>query len=494
MKIAIQRTCNIIAATLGALAALEALAFNSGSTGADGALSPTANVTIQLPASGIFNYTTINIPSGVTVTFLKNATNTPVVMLASGDVAISGTINVSGTSAPDSNYLATDGQAGTGGVGGYDGGAGGWWTGSRRGGNGLGLGGGGGGTFNTSYTYGGSGGGGGYSASGGTGTGAYGITSIGGTAGPSYGSTYVQPLTGGSGGGGGGGSTSMKGGGGGGGGGAILIASSGTVTIASSGQILANGGNGGGYTSAGNTLAGCGGGGSGGAIRIVATKVAGGGLIKAAGGTGHSNYCYLGNYPANAPGGDGSDGRIRIEGEQIGYANSNDVPSPSLDIPAAVFLAGQPSLVISSVAGVAAPASPTGTMDITLPSSTSNPVTVVFTTSGIPVGSTINLTVTPTLAAPVTAQSGATTGTTTSATASASVTIPTGHNVFQASVSYTVVASLGDALRNFAGNERVNRVTLVATLGGPMKAKLTTVSGKEYDAPPEALRVAAIGG
>lgn len=494
MKIAIRCTCNVVAATLGMLIALDAAGFNSGSTGADGALSPSANVAIQVPASGVFNYTTITIPSGVTVTFLKNAMNTPVVMLASGDVTISGKIDVSGSSAPTNNYLATDGQLGAGGVGGYDGGAGGWWTSPRRGGNGLGQGGGGAGTFNTSYTYGGSGGGGGYSSAGGTGTGAYGVTSIGGTAGASYGSAYLQPLVGGSGGGGGGGSNAMKGGGGGGGGGAILIASSGTVTIASSGQVLANGGAGGGYTSAGNTLAGCGGGGSGGAIRIVASKVAGSGLLNAAGGSGASNYCYLGNYPANAPGGDGSSGRIRIEGEQVGYANSSDVPPPSIDIPGSLFLTGQPSLVISSVAGVSAPAAPTGNMDITLPSSTSNPVTVVFTTSGIPVGSTINLTVTPTLAAPITAQSGATTGTTSSATASASVTLPTGHNVFQASVSYTIVASLGDAMRNFAGNERVDRITLMATFGGAMKAKLTTVSGKEYDAPPEALGIAAMGG
>ena len=55
---------------LAALAAASAqAAFNSGSTGADGALSPTVNTEIQLPESGILNYTTVNIPSGVTVKF-----------------------------------------------------------------------------------------------------------------------------------------------------------------------------------------------------------------------------------------------------------------------------------------------------------------------------------------------------------------------------------------------------------------------------------------
>ena len=51
-------------------------AFDSGSTGADGAFSPTVNTTLELPPSGVFNFTTVNVPAGVTVTFKKNATNT----------------------------------------------------------------------------------------------------------------------------------------------------------------------------------------------------------------------------------------------------------------------------------------------------------------------------------------------------------------------------------------------------------------------------------
>ena len=72
--------------------------FSSGSTGADGALDLTAgDRTIQLPDSGILNYTTVNIPSGRTLTFGRNLRNTPVVMLAQGAVVISGTINISGS-------------------------------------------------------------------------------------------------------------------------------------------------------------------------------------------------------------------------------------------------------------------------------------------------------------------------------------------------------------------------------------------------------------
>lgn len=71
--------------------------FVSGSTGADGAFNPTANAVLQLPPDGVFNYTTVNIPSGVTVTFQKNANNTPVYILATGAVTISGTIKVDGS-------------------------------------------------------------------------------------------------------------------------------------------------------------------------------------------------------------------------------------------------------------------------------------------------------------------------------------------------------------------------------------------------------------
>jgi len=478
---------SVIAGAALAMFSVAATAFNSGSTGTDGAFSPSENVTVQVPSSGILNYTTVNIPAGVTVTFQNNASNTPVIVLASGNVTISGTIDVSAP-APLSNDQP---DAGLGGPGGFNGGTGGvWGSGARRGGNGLGPGGGGGG--DTSESSGAGGGGAGYGTGGDGGRDQFpngGVPATVGDGGAAYGSIYLQPLIGGSGGGGGAGSTSAAGTGGGGGGGAILIASSGTLTL--DGAVLANGTRG--SFSGGGGYKGCGGAGSGGAIRLVASQVTGSGYMTAAGGS-NSGYptCY--DRQTNA-GGDGGKGRIRVEGDQITLAPSgSNNPTPSLDVPGPVFVTGQPSLVISSVAGVAAPASPTGNMDVTLPATTTNPVTVVFTTSGVPVGSTINLNVKPTYAAPITATSGATTGTTASATASASVSLPTGHNVLQATVSYTLVASVGDALRNFANNERVESVTLVATFGGPTKARLRTISGKEYDVPVEALRLAAAGG
>src|SRR5437870_2733465 len=92
----------IVAALLG-LASLWAApvfaqTFSSGSNSSLGAFNPTSNTTVTLPADGVLNYTTINIPLGVTVTFTPNAANTPVTMLATGDVTIAGTIRVNGAS------------------------------------------------------------------------------------------------------------------------------------------------------------------------------------------------------------------------------------------------------------------------------------------------------------------------------------------------------------------------------------------------------------
>jgi len=110
----------------------------------------------------------------------------------------------------------------------------------------------------------------------------------------------------------------------------------------------------------------------------------------------------------------------------------------------------------------------------------------------VPVGNTVKLTVTPQAGAAISAISPALTGSTASATASVQISLPVGPSVLQAQTTYTIVASLGDALRNFAGNERVEKITLSATLGGASKTTLVTVSGKEYEASPEALRIAAI--
>ncbi len=79
--------------------------FSSGSTGADGALNITADTTLPLPANGILNFTTVTVQPGVTLSFVKNASNTPVIILAMGDVVIAGTIAVNaGANNIDNRY------------------------------------------------------------------------------------------------------------------------------------------------------------------------------------------------------------------------------------------------------------------------------------------------------------------------------------------------------------------------------------------------------
>ncbi len=76
-------------------------AYDSGSTGTDGVFNPLVDTELVLPADGVFNYTTVSIPAGVTVTFKRNQMNTPVTWLATGDVTIDGKVILSGTSSAD---------------------------------------------------------------------------------------------------------------------------------------------------------------------------------------------------------------------------------------------------------------------------------------------------------------------------------------------------------------------------------------------------------
>jgi hypothetical protein len=474
-------------------------AYSSGSTGADGAFNPTASQSVPLPPDGVFNYTGVNIPAGVTITYTKNAANTPVTILVSGDATIAGTLDVSGTPPVSSADVSGSGLAGP---GGYSGGRGGqpggaavnWttnWTTPNIGRAGVGPGGGNPGPVHLATIFG--------KAIAAGGGGAYGeAPPPPGSYCPSYpgavyGNITLIPLIGGSGGGGGAGGTVMPGSGGGGGGGAILIASSGVINI--TGAILANGG----APVATGTLDGrgsLGGGGSGGAIRLIATTVSGNGTISAAGGVAaggtvasqSGNTYYLCDYgPYNNGSGSGGAGRIRIEAETLSRTVASTPPwvggAPSL-----AFVPGMPTLTISNVGGVTVPAQPTGSGDIALPTGFTNPVTVTFVTSGVTVGSSIKLTVIPVQGLAYGATSAPTTGTTGSATASVAVTLPSGPNTLQASVTYTVLASVGDAMSVYALGERVEKVTLASTLGSKESTvTLTTVSGKEYVVPASAL-------
>lgn len=438
------------ASTLG-LAPVSAQTFNSGSTGADGAFSPTTNTTLALPASGVFNFTTINVPSGVTLRFTRNTSNTPVTLLASGDVTIAGTIDVGGARGGDGAFatiLASN--AGPGGPGAFDGGAGANGIVSSIGGAGLGPGGGIPGQR--------SGGGGGFAAPGGNGSDS--------TGGPAYGTPTLLPLIGGSGGAGGGFGFGTTAAGGGGGGGAVLIASSGTLTF--TGTILARGGDGGcGFQNAG-------GGGSGGAVRLAATTVTGsGGTINVTGGGGCT--------PTGASGGNGSVGRIRIEAFTPSAAINFSQVTPSIAQPTSVALASEPTLRITSVAGVATPAAPSGSFsspDVTLPASTVNPVAVAINAANIPAGTAVTVRVRGQTGTGSSA-SATLAGTQTASTATASATIPTDQpSVITAEASFTLTASSGGG-PVYAGGEEVERVRVTASYGGASQVTYITKSGRE---------------
>lgn len=493
------------------LAAPAALAMDSGSTGADGELHPTASIDIQVPESGILNYTTVNIPAGVTVRFLRNTTNTPVYLLASGNVTIAGTVDMRGEdAAPTGTYgdgaLGDDGRPGAGGPGGYAGGRGGRADAEQRpvlirGGAGLGPGGGPGGIEGADgcsveggyFSY--VGGGGGYATAALKRRAVYNCGADYGPKGLAYGSDLLQPLIGGSGGGGGRGGSNYSGSGGGGGGGAVLIASSGTLAL--SGTIDVTGGDGGGLSGAG--AGGHGAGGSGGAIRLMATRVEGNGKLLANGGCINNNntrrqLCGSAGHH-NELG--GAAGRIRIEADAIAF-NGTSQPAYVSDTPGSVFIASAPTLRIASVAGQPVPAQPTGANDVALPASAGEgPSVIGFESSNVPVGNVVTLRVVPRNGATIEVISPAIAGSTAAGTTQVPVTLPVGASTLQATTTYTVVLAtlddqaLVDRMSRLAGNERVEKVDITVALEGGAVATLHTASGRRIDMPYEAL--AALG-
>lgn len=470
MKLGIFFLKMVCAAALVLMPCISQAAFVSGSTGADGAFNPTVSVAVQIPESGVLNYGTVTIPTGVTVTFKKNTQNTPVTILATGDVTVNGAIDVSGAAG---NYIIP----GAAGPGGFDGGQGGaaYSVGKR----GEGSGGGSGGNPRTDQNYSaGSGGGGGFASYGNAGAtgGGGGTAGAGGAAGSAYGNERVLPVIGGSGGGGAGGTNVFVGGAGGGGGGAIVIASSGSITI--NGTVSANGGSGA-SPSAGQSYYSGGGGGSGGSIRLIANTIAGNGAISASGGSGGSAYDPWG-YNS---GGAGSVGRIRLETSNV-LRTAATSPPMSLGYPYAVTPPNMPSLTISSIGGQDVPTVPKGAYgapDVMLPFNTKNPITVVVTGANIPTGQTVTVKASPSVGS-ATSASGTLSGTDTSSSASVSLNIATAYpSLITASVTFQV-AALNGVGPIYAAGEKVEFVRVAANLGGQSTVTYITASGKEVPA------------
>ncbi len=377
-------------------APLAAQLFDSGSTGADGALVLTTPGTVVFdPASfsppldpdgdNVYHFTSITIGAGVTVRLLGPQLNMgSVYWLATGPVQIDGVLDLNGGNGHIGSILAADRQPSVPGPGGYPGGVGGTPSAGQQGGSGPG----GGGTC-------GHGGGAGHSGPGCGGCGQ----------GLAYGNPFLVPLLGGSG-GAGGSSDGRFGSGGGAGGGAILIASS--TSIAVNGSLTANGGN-----ALSPLNAGWGGGGSGGAIHLLAPTLAGSGAVRADGGLSAINC--------------GAAGRIRFEAFQ--HLLSGTVsPGPVRATPFTRSLtAAIPRLRVLSVAGAPVPPNPDGSFtvpDVTINQGAAVPVEIEA--RNVPPGTVVQLFLYSETGSDQTVNSGPLSGTLELSTATASVVFPPG--------------------------------------------------------------------
>ena len=344
---------------------------SSGSDGSDGAFNPATNTVINMAdhPTGIYQYTSVTISNGVTVTFIPNVNNSPVTWLVQSNVVINGAVDVSGQDAVDRV--------------GSPGGPGGW-----SGGNG-----------GSNPTF-GQGPGGGATNQGGS----YGSAGVNNPS-PLYGNSFLLPLLGGSGGSG------DSSGGGGSGGGAILIAASNSIQV--NGQILANGGQPGNYGAAY--------GGSGGGIRLVTLNFYGSGTLSANGGGG---YIWQQTRFNN-----GGNGRIRIDAFQNNFGNLPAFASVGFQ-PIIIPAAGQGvQLSIASIAGASVSATPNGLLvspDAIISSQQTNPIPVSVHCSNLPLNSPVTVTVKPASGSPVSAIGYNSTGSLASSTATVSIAMPRG--------------------------------------------------------------------
>jgi hypothetical protein len=299
-------------ALLLAASGIAQTCFNGG-TGANGAFNATSNTTL---AGGVYNFTTFNINTSVTVNVTGSV---PLEVHCTGAVTINGILAANGGNGTNGITFSAAGTGGIGVAGGGNGGNGTYSTslGAMQASPGAGS----GGVGNEGNQWSG-GGGAGYSA-----TGQSSGNPSGGFGGPSYGSTAIAPFVAGSGGGGGSGGFSCGSGGGGAGGGAIMIQSSASIAIGSGGAIRCNGGDGG-SDGAGNC--GGGGGGSGGSIRLGAPTVVNSGAVSATGGIGGASM--VPGSPYFGVGGNGAAGRVRVDGSYSGNGTVNPgyVPGPVL--------------------------------------------------------------------------------------------------------------------------------------------------------------------
>ena len=288
-----------LAITLAMPLAASAVTLPTEFSGSDGVFAPTEDVTIDLSAAAtgpwdtttgagngvydavqwvvLFRYTSVDVPEGVTVTFVNHPSCAPVIWLVTGDVTISGIVSLDGSDGHSRDEPPVFSLPGPGGF---------------RGGRSV--------QTNTPRSA-GFGPGGGDASAAAESDGSYGTL---GETSPTqtYGNPGLFPLIGGS--GGSGSENPPHPSGGGAGGGAILIASEGTITI--DGALTADGGdpgNGDFRNTAGS--------GSGGGVRLVAETVTGVGTLSAIGGDRFTI---------------GGAGRIRVEADTVTLSDTGSPP------------------------------------------------------------------------------------------------------------------------------------------------------------------------
>lgn len=288
--------------------------------------------------SNVFNFTTINIASGVTLQVSGAIFQAPVYFLATGAVEIDGTIDLSGGAGNNAGNSLSQRVPALPGAGGYPGGVGGWS------GN------------NQAQVEPGSGPGGG----------AAGTVSTNGVNASWTGGQDPIPILGGSGGGGSTCAGSTFGPGGGAGGGALIIASSVSITV--KGSILANGG------STGSQACGFfGGGGGGGVIRLAAPIVtlSGGSLLSVLGGAGPASLA--------------ASGLVRLEYSQGTIAGTiNGTYVTGIPFPVLAPTTNPSAIQVASIGGAPINANPFQFPNV--PINTLSPLAVVINAQYVPPG------------------------------------------------------------------------------------------------------------
>lgn len=381
------------------LLAPPAAALDVSSDGSDGAFSPVANTVVDLslaptatwttPGTGagvydpdkwavVFKYSSVNIPSGVTVTFKNHPSGAPVVWLVNGSVTIAGTVSLDGEAQAGGQYRPS-----TPGPGGFAGGRA-LFSNAYQGSAGFGP-------------------GGGHYGSGGNG-GSHSLDADGLGFGRAYGNSQALPLRGGSGGG-----ANTIGGliGGGGGGGAILVAAATNVQL--NGAVRTNGGSG----DAGSFD---GGAGAGGAIRLIAPRVAGSGTLRAISG---------GGFVA------ASAGFIRVEADTLTLTDLGQPPY-TYGLPGATPQlwpdASAPRLRAVSYGGapIAADPRPHFTLPADVTVTATGPLPLVIEADNIPIASAVFVRVTPQFGQAIEVSASFTSGDATSSVWTASLQLPRG--------------------------------------------------------------------